>query len=326
MVLFQYLSRKSNKTRNPLRKHEPIRRAEWFSACASLNNESVEKNEFNNLENESVEKDGQDGQDTCEEADKDQFINLETVNGKCLISVVVDNTESYNNIINNSTWDRVHEVLSFKGMKDHFQSMLGGTMKEDSTKILIRRIAALLTWTYQQKCKSCIQDTEVIQWFHTLIRKEYILVQSFSSKYLIDYRQLSPATCRSYVNDFSKAVNWFLWFRESRDFECPIEGASAGGIIALCSKLKSSFKPSIQKQRLKKTLEHLVESGSFPSRGLVELQEVMVSDIKWAKNVDEHVVRNCTQTYNRFMAILISAMYCESPQGRIGGNLNCLLR
>jgi len=313
MVLFQYLSGKSNKTRNPLRKHKPLRRTEWLSA--SLENESIEKI-FH-----------QDGQDSSEEVAKDQFINLKTISEGGLISVVVDNnTESCNNIIDNNTWERVHEVLSLKGMKDHFQSMLGGTMKEDSTKILIRRIAALLTWTYQQKYKSWIQDTEVIQWFHTLIRKEYILVQSFSSKYLIDYRQLSPATCRSYVNDFSKAVNWFVWFRESRDYECPIEGASAGGIIALCSKLKSSFKPSIQKQRLKKTLEHLVESGNFPSRGLVELQEVMVSDIKWAKNVDEHVVRNCPQAYNRFMAILISAMYCESPQGRIGGNLNCLLR
>ncbi len=67
-----------------------------------------------------------------------------------------------------------------------------------------------------------------------------------------------------------------------------------------------------------------MESGHFPSGGLTQLQEVMVEDIEWAKDIDEHLVRTCIQSYNKFLAILIGAMYCESPQGRIGGKKKIL--
>ena len=236
--------------------------------------------------------------------------------------VITDNGEgslSFDHNIDHETWELVHMVLAKKGMQHHFESVLGGEMKPDVVKYILRRTAELLIWTYQYKNNRVLEKHSIIYWFQTLILSEYILVQPFSSKYLSGYRQLSPSTCLNYITDFTKAINWFIWFRENRETEYPIEGAASGGILTLCCKLKKSYKPSLRKQRLNKTLEHLVESGHFPAGGLIQLQEVMVEDIQWAKDISEHLARTCLQTNNKFLAVLIGAMYCESPQGRIGG-------
>lgn len=224
-----------------------------------------------------------------------------------------------------SEWERVCEVLIKKGIKDHFESMIGGEMTAVAVNYLIRRTSFFLSWTHQHSQTLILQEEDVIQWFHTLIVKEYFMVQKYTAKYLSGYRRFTPSTCLNYLNDFTKAINWFIWFREMREIECPIEATEAGGILVLCSKLKKSLKPSLRKQRLSKTLEHLQESGSFPVGGLPELQRALVEDIEWAKGIDELLVRTCFQTYNKFMSVLIAAFYCESPQGRIGGNLNTIM-
>lgn len=230
-----------------------------------------------------------------------------------------DKAEVYKHNNDHRNWERIDEVLINKGMADHFHSTLGGEMKDGQVKYLIRKTAVLLTWTYEQKNQVLLPKSSVIEWFHILIVKEYILIQTFTSQFLAGYRQLLPSTCLNYVNDFTKAINWFLWFRENRDVDFPTEGASSGGIIYLCSKLKRSFKSALKKQRLNKTMEHLVESGTFPVGGLLELQGTMADDILWAKEMTEYLAQTCPQSYNKFLSILIGSMYCESPQGRIGG-------
>jgi hypothetical protein len=240
-------------------------------------------------------------------------------NSDLIITDHGEDTLSFDHNIDHETWEIVHMFLAKKGMGEYFESVLGGEMKPDVVKYILRRTAELLIWTYQYKNNRILENHSIIYWFQTLILSEYILVQPFASKYLSGYRQLSPSTCLNYLTDFTKAINWFIWFRENRETEYPIEGASAGGILTLCCKLKKSYKPSLRKQRLNKTLEHLVESGHFPAGGLIQLQEVMVEDIQWAKAISEHLARTCLQTYNKFLAVLIGAMYCESPQGRIGG-------
>jgi len=260
-----------------------------------------------------------DGFDIIHNNSSSQMISKSSQNSNVSVKNIVENKISIEQNIDHTNWEIVNSFLANKGMKDHFESVLGGGMKTEAIKYIIRRTAELLIWTYQYKNKSLLEEGSVIYWFQTLILSDYILVQPFASKYLSGYRQLSPSTCLSYLTDFGKAINWFIWFRDHREVEFPIEGASAGGILSICSKLKKSYKPSLRKQRLNKTLEHLVESGHFPSGGLTQLQEVMVEDIEWAKDIDEHLVRTCIQSYNKFLAILIGAMYCESPQGRIGG-------
>jgi hypothetical protein len=249
------------------------------------------------------------------------FEHLESVLPNISIVAHVSESISFNHNIDHATWELVYTVLVKKGMQDHFESVLGGGIKKDVAKYVLKRTAELLIWTYQHKSKGDLEEDSVMHWFQTLILDDYILVEPFSSKYLSGYRQLTPSTCLNYITDFVKAVNWFIWFRDNRDTEYKTEGASAGGILSICSKLKKSYKPCLRKQRLNKTLEHLVESDHFPSGGLVQLQEEMVDDIKWAKDINEHLVRTCHQSYNKFLSILIGAMYCESPQGRIGGNL-----
>jgi len=233
----------------------------------------------------------------------------------------VDTLISFNHNIDHAKWELVYTVLVKKGMQVHFESVLGGGIKKDVAKYVLKRTAELLIWTYQHKSKLNLEEDSVMYWFQTLILDDYILVEPFSSKYLSGYRQLTPSTCLNYITDFVKAINWFIWFRDNRDTEYKTEGASAGGILSICSKLKRSYKPCLRKQRLNKTLEHLVESDHFPSGGLIQLQEEMTDDIKWAKEINEHLVRTCHQSYNKFLSILIGAMYCESPQGRIGGTL-----
>lgn len=292
MLAFTNRNQKPTKKLQPLRKKQKLLINHGTSACTSAE-ENIS----------SVEKDTSLSQEAT--------IDLED-------NVLFSNNSTKANSIE---WERVGEVLITRGMKEHFESMIGGEMKAVAVNYLVSRTSVLLAWTHQQSQNLILKEEAVIQWFHTLIVKEYFMVQKYTAKYLSDYRQLTPSTCLNYLNDFTKAINWFIWFREMREIEYPIEATEAGGILVLCSKLKKSLKPSLRKQRLSKTLEHLQESGSFPVGGLPELQRALAEDIEWAKGIDELLVRTCFQSYNKFMSVLIAAFYCESPQGRIGGNI-----
>ena len=215
----------------------------------------------------------------------------------------------------------VVDILKEKGIERHYLSLAGGRLKSAAIKYIMQRSALLLVWTYKSETEQSIplMKNDVLLWFFQIITTSYSLVEKFLTEYLDTSRKFSPSTCINYICDITKAVTWFVWFREDRIQEFKIGGYEERGIMCILQQLKKSLKPSLQKQRLANSLENMIADRRFPSGGIAQLQGYMIDDIQWAYSIDAHFVARARQMYNRFLSILVSALYVFSPQGRVGG-------
>jgi len=217
----------------------------------------------------------------------------------------------------------VGKILIDKGMVKHFNSLCGGKQKPVVLKYIVRRTSQLLVWTYFCHFLTHLNTDSVIQWYADLIENQYMCLERFVSIYLDDMRGLSASTCYNYLCDITKSFKWFIWYRHDRGNEYPVEGISAGGFADLLSQLRKNLKPAQQKQRVANTLRNMVANHRFPKGGIHELRQHLEDGIQWAISVAPATVISRKIDYNRFLSIIVNALYLFSPQGRIGGK-NCL--
>jgi hypothetical protein len=215
----------------------------------------------------------------------------------------------------------VRTVLIDKGLIDHFNSNCGGKQKPGVIVYILRRTSQFLIWTYFYYHSSDLESHSVIPWYADLIECNYTLLERFVTLYLDEIRGLSASTCYNYLCDIAKSFKWFIWYRHNRCSENPVDGISAGGFNDLINQLRKNLKPAKQKQRVANTLRKMVAKGRFPSGGIHELRQHLEDGIKWAISVDPITVINRKVDYNRFLSIIINALYLFSAQGRIGGEI-----
>eukprot|EP01036_Dinobryon_divergens_P039101 gene39101-51465_t len=215
--------------------------------------------------------------------------------------------------------ETVREVLIDKGLVDHFNSNCGGKQKPGVIEYILRRTSKFLIWTYFYNHLSDLETHSVIPWYADLIECNYTLLERFVTLYLDEIRGLTASTCYNYLCDIAKSFKWFIWYRHNRCSESPVDGISAGGFNDLINQLRKNLKPAKQKQRVANTLRKMVAKGRFPSGGIHELRQHLEDGIKWAISVDPITVINRKVDYNRFLSIIINALYLFSAQGRIGG-------
>ena len=223
--------------------------------------------------------------------------------------------------LGNTQYCAVVDILKEKGIERHYLSLAGGQLKSAAIKYIMQRTALLLVWTYKSSENKDLplMTKDVLLWFFELITVYYSLVETFLTEYLDGIRHFSPSTCINYICDIVKAVTWFVWFREERTQEFKIGGYDERGIVCLLQQLKKSLKPSLRKQRLANSLENMIADRRFPVGGIAKLQEYMIDDIQWAYSIDARFVARAKRMYNKFLSILVSALYVFSPQGRVGG-------
>ena len=218
----------------------------------------------------------------------------------------------------------VGKVLIEKGLVEHFNSLCGGKQKAGVIKYILRRTSQLLIWTFFYKQSSDLVAGSVIQWYAELIEQNYTLLERFVTSYLDETRGLTAATCYNYLCDIAKSFKWFIWYRRDRCNENPVDGNSAGGFNDLINQLRKNLKPARQKQRVAHTLRNMVAKHRFPPGGINELRTYIEDGIQWAISIDPLTVINRRIDYNRFLSIIISALYLFSAQGRIGGWISYL--
>jgi hypothetical protein len=267
--------------------------------------------------------DNQKTSDTNDDLDDGEYIqDLQDGGDDSGISLVSKNQEptNYNQDIKIETINMVKVSLEERGIKDYFQSKCGGLKRPHVTSYIVHRVALLLAWTYQFFHLLLLPAQEVIAWFAVLITVEYELLEKFVSRYLDQFKGLSASTCSNYLCDISKTVNWFIYFRDNRRSEHGIDPLAVGGFTALLSILKKNFKPAIQKQKLANTLARMVTTNRFPHGGIFQLRQLLHDGLKWAESVSVEIITGQKYYYNKWISVLINAMYMFSSQGRIGGN------
>ncbi len=219
----------------------------------------------------------------------------------------------------------VGKVLTDKGIVEHFHSLCGGRQKPAVLKYIVRRTSQLLIWTHFYHFHTNLAIDSVIQWFAELIETYYMCLERFVTWYLDEIKGLSASTCYNYLCDLTKSFKWFIWYRHDRRNEYPVDGTSAGGFADLLTQLRKNLKPAQQKQRVDNTLRNMVENHRFPKGGIHELRQHLEDGIHWAISVSPEKVINRKLDYNRFLSIIVNALYLFSPQGRIGGQDNLIL-
>ena len=217
--------------------------------------------------------------------------------------------------------ESVRKVLIDNGLVDHFNSYCGGKQKPGVIEYILRRTSQFLIWTYFYHHSRDLESHSVIPWNADLIENNYTLLERFVTLYLDEIRGLTASTCYNYLCDIAKSFKWFIWYRHNRCSENPVDGISAGGFSDLINQLRKNLKPAKQKQRVANTLRKMVAKGRFPSGGIHELRQHLEDGIKWAISIDPVSVINRKVDYNRFLSIIINALYLFSAQGRIGGEL-----
>jgi len=213
----------------------------------------------------------------------------------------------------------VGDVLIDKGIIAHFNSLCGGKQKPGVLKYIVRRTSQLLVWTYFYQFLVDLKPDSVIQWYAELIESHYLCLERFVTGYLDEIRGLSASTCYNYLCDITKSFKWFIWYRHNRRNEYPVDGTTAGGFADLLSQLRKNLKPAQQKQRVANTLRNMVANNRFPKGGIHELRQHLEDGIQWAISVSPDTIINRKLDYNRFLSIIVNALYLFSPQGRIGG-------
>jgi hypothetical protein len=214
----------------------------------------------------------------------------------------------------------VGKVLMDKGIAEHFNSLCGGRQKPVVLKYIVRRTSQLLIWTHFYHFLTNLTIDSVIQWFAELIETYYMCLERFVTWYLDEIQGLSASTCYNYLCDLAKAFKWFIWYRHDRRNEYPVDGTSAGGFADLLTQLRKNLKPAQQKQRVENTLRNMVANHRFPKGGIHELRQHLEDGIHWAISISPDKIVSRKLDYNRFLSIIVNALYLFSPQGRIGGH------
>ena len=222
--------------------------------------------------------------------------------------------------------EEIEETLSElkrKGLEKHLLTMGGFRSNPSAVLYIIQRTAKMLIWTYKAKRNNKpLPADSVMEWFRMLIIEEFELLEVYVSKYLLLVNRFSASTILNHLTDINKAMRWFIWFRKGNK-KCSIDIAhDRGSFSQLLTQLKSSFKFSLRKQREAKTIDNAIDEGQFPLGGIAQLQAYVEDDLPWAYSFGEENsnIEFDKDSYQKFLAILVAALYTFSPQGRIGGS------
>jgi hypothetical protein len=213
-------------------------------------------------------------------------------------------------------------VLEHVGLSKYFEEQ-----KNDKSNAKQRtiRVSKILNWTYRMKNITALQSEYVITWFELLLEKNYLSFKEFASYLSEPPNNAKPGTVVTYFDNISSAITWLTFFsrNDGDDNIRRLTEDQIGGAKEIINMIRKNFRGRIMKGT--KTMSRLIKERKLPEGGLETMQKIVMDSAKEVFSIDWSIHANNKTTYQWFMQVLISAMYCLNVQGRIGGVMHLAL-
>lgn len=208
--------------------------------------------------------------------------------------------------------DNIVEILVEYGILNYFRTR---NKSEQEGKTIVKRYAHFLCWSYSAVHNTNMITTthDIIQWLMLVIKEKYELLLHYSS-YLQDRKQLKAATVSKYISAVESCCIWVTMFAPMH-MRLPM--GDIEGVKRVAQLVRSNQAQRNKQVRSHITLEEKVRLSQLPAGGLPALQQAVLQEVPWARQVRQHDIDDTA--YRRYMQLLFAALYVCSPNGRQSG-------
>lgn len=196
----------------------------------------------------------------------------------------------------------------------YLQGTLGGHHNLTNALNCSKSVAKFLFWTYEKLHGTSLDKKNVLKWLFTIVREQYTLIADYAD-FCVKHLLMKPNTIKNHLKFIDSAACWLTQYGPSKYRLVP---EALRTLTQVLTRLRSVQSKLNKENQGKKTLEQQVYTGKLPAGGLLQLRDVVRSQLAWA---DAEGQRKCIDDkgYYKFMCIMFSAFWVFSAQGRPGG-------
>jgi hypothetical protein len=222
--------------------------------------------------------------------------------------------------------DNIIEILFSSGLEKHFGSTSGGSLAPYDIRLLAKRNAIFLNWTYYQtqdsNNKRTFTDISLKEFIKSVIDIYYDELGNFIN-FLKNSKGYTYSTINIWLLEIKKVITWFCMFRKSNSDEVKIKykryNAFLNIISVICKGLKKKMRRESATQH---SIDYKVKALKLPAGGLEALRKVVIDEsnktLAQFSNYDfNNNIYIDKSIYNKFMGLLYASLYVFSVQGRL---------
>jgi hypothetical protein len=207
------------------------------------------------------------------------------------------------------------ELIEDSNFKEYFSCAMGGSKDLATINVMMKRMVQFLQFSYKKVFNIPLKARKAFSFLQDVITSKYHILGDYGA-YLENVKKRKASTIQAYLNDILHFSNWFV-FHSNVAKAYPISAVDMTAFKDVVSKMRTSANKAKKQQNSEKTIENAVFEGKLPSGGLQELQEIVNSEIPWARQMVLNYVDK--EAYTKFMELFFSALYVFSIQGRLSG-------
>lgn len=206
-------------------------------------------------------------------------------------------------------------ILGIIGLLEYYTTCFDRT----GVSRVIGRLAKFLIWSYNALHKRQLAPVQsvVLDWLGDILNNNYQLLGSYGA-YLTTHVFLAPKTVQNYMREIALSFEWLVLFAPGhiRQPMANLEGISKVAKITCRNQTKLE-----RNRRSDLTVQAYIRDKKIPPGGLAAMRSAVLQQVPWAKSA---TLGNVTEVfYQRFMQLLVAAIYLDCPNGRVGG-IKCL--
>jgi hypothetical protein len=222
-----------------------------------------------------------------------------------------DNT-SDDDYVEGTYFAQVHPIrdIIFGELAASLRRKAWGEKKDREIMDICLHIAVFLSWSFRFLKNADLDPSieSVNDAFDSMLEAPHSVLEKFTNHLDVDHKK-KPTTTKKYLNSIKTYAKW----------QSACNRRDTQSLRDCVGYITKHYATAVRKYRSEHrvSIDDMVQERKIPVGGLHKMREMILAGIQEEMVKTVHVVTR--RTYRGFCALMFSAVYTLSPQGRIGG-------